>query len=134
MANLNRPVHEVKLPLETVHTTLASALKQFEGCPNDPMTRRAIEHTVESWFQTLGDPVPQYALVEADGQMLVHIGPELPMDAAEYERRTGAPPENDDLDRVNCPTVGVLGHWACGWCVTHAQPEFRCMCRGQKGR
>lgn len=33
----------------------------------------------------------------------------------QFEKATGFPPENDDLERVNCPEAGKLGHWSCGW-------------------
>jgi hypothetical protein len=35
---------------------------------------------------------------------------------AEYfEKRTGYPPIQDDLERSNCPHAGTLGHSQCGW-------------------
>lgn len=51
------------------------------------------------------------------------------MTAEEYEQKTGFPPQNDDLDRVNCKTVGEVGHWQCGWCKTHDLPRFSCPCK-----
>lgn len=55
----------------------------------------------------------------------------LEMTAAEFERRTGAPPMNDDLDRVNCTRVGAVGHYLCGWCFTHDRPRASCGCIGK---
>ena len=51
------------------------------------------------------------------------------MDAQEFEEKTGRAPENDDLERVNCPEAGVDGHWLCGWCENHDKPFFECGCR-----
>lgn len=50
------------------------------------------------------------------------------MDAKEFERLVGHAPENDDLDRVNCPKAGSIGHWHCGWCLVHNKPHFMCGC------
>lgn len=49
------------------------------------------------------------------------------MDAAEFERWTGRPPKDDDLERVNCPLAGQLMHWCCGWCDEHGTPVFSCV-------
>jgi hypothetical protein len=38
----------------------------------------------------------------------------------------GRPPENDDLDRVNCSEAGKLGHRLCGICKRHRLPMFCC--------
>ena len=38
----------------------------------------------------------------------------------------GHPPEQDDLDRANCPYAGSLGHQDCGVCVDHKKPIFCC--------
>jgi hypothetical protein len=37
------------------------------------------------------------------------------MTAEAWERAVGRPPENDDLERANCPDRGKAGHWSCGW-------------------
>lgn len=50
------------------------------------------------------------------------------MDEAEFRRRVGTPPVQDDLDRVNCPKAGEMGHWQCGWCEEHDRPRFMCGC------
>lgn len=50
------------------------------------------------------------------------------MDEAEFRRRVGTPPVQDDLDRVNCPKAGETGHWQCGWCEVHDKPRFMCGC------
>ncbi len=50
------------------------------------------------------------------------------MDAAEFTRRTGQEPKNDDLQRVNCSTPGKVGHFFCGWCPDHNKPRFMCGC------
>ena len=46
--------------------------------------------------------------------------------ADEFEKHTGRIPENDDLDRCNCPDAGKIGHWACGICKEHNTPVFMC--------
>jgi len=44
--------------------------------------------------------------------------------AKAFEKATGRKPEQDDLERVNCPIQGVPGHWHCGWNTTHNRPCF----------
>lgn len=48
------------------------------------------------------------------------------MTADEFAAVTGRPPADDDLERVNCPQAGSLGHVSCGWCARHTQPMFQC--------
>ena len=50
------------------------------------------------------------------------------MDAKEFEKATGRKPEQDDLERVNCPDSGDIGHLSCGWCDLHQGPMFECGC------
>ena len=50
------------------------------------------------------------------------------MTAEDFERATGRPPENDDLERVNCSTAGECGHMLCGWCDTCRLPRTACGC------
>lgn len=50
------------------------------------------------------------------------------MTADEYVAATGYEPEDDDLERVNCPKAGKAGHLQCGWCITHNKPKFICNC------
>jgi hypothetical protein len=45
-----------------------------------------------------------------------------------FLQRVGRRPEQDDLDRTNCPTPGEIGHWYCGWCSVCARPMFECRC------
>jgi hypothetical protein len=40
----------------------------------------------------------------------------------------GHPPEEDDLERCNCPKAGQVMHWQCGWCPEHDKPRFLCGC------
>lgn len=51
-----------------------------------------------------------------------------------YLFRVGHLPQQDDLERVNCPKAGDLGHWYCGWCPTHHKPYFICGCRNHTPR
>jgi hypothetical protein len=46
----------------------------------------------------------------------------------EFTEIVGTPPEQDDLDRVNCKLVGNIGHHDCGWCEKHDKPRFMCGC------
>jgi len=57
----------------------------------------------------------------------------MQMTAKEFKEKTGMEPVNDDLDRVNCPDAGKLGHWQCGWCKEHDKPYFMCGCLNRKG-
>lgn len=41
-----------------------------------------------------------------------------------FKAATGNTPQDDDLDRCNCPLEGRMGHWHCGWNVTHDKPNF----------
>ncbi len=56
------------------------------------------------------------------------------MDEAEYERRFGSKPEQDDLLRVNCDRAGTLGHSLCGVCEEHKKPRFECGCSAKRER
>lgn len=35
--------------------------------------------------------------------------------AEHFEKATGRAPEDDDLNRANCPEAGLVGHMSCGW-------------------
>jgi len=48
----------------------------------------------------------------------------LPITAEEYEIAVGSPPENDDLERVNCSNTTSVGHRSCGWNVRKQLPNF----------
>jgi hypothetical protein len=47
------------------------------------------------------------------------------LDAETYTQRFGVAPERDDLERVNCPVAGMLGHWQCGICSC-GKPRVLC--------
>jgi len=47
------------------------------------------------------------------------------MIAEEFTRVVGRPPEDDDLERANCPYAGAHGHLLCGVCK-HGLPLFMC--------
>lgn len=44
----------------------------------------------------------------------------------QFYEAVGRYPRDDDLDRVNCPKEGELGHQACGWCPECNKPWFLC--------
>ena len=44
--------------------------------------------------------------------------------AERFKEATGRDPENDDLERVNCPVVGGFGHFYCGWNHRLNLPRF----------
>ena len=46
----------------------------------------------------------------------------------EFIREFGLIPEHDDLERVNCPLEGTIGHLHCGVCTIHHKPRFLCGC------
>lgn len=48
------------------------------------------------------------------------------MTREEYFARFGDWPIQDDLERVNCPLAGKVGHWGCGVCEKHDLPMFLC--------
>lgn len=50
------------------------------------------------------------------------------MNEEEFKVKTGRPPKDDDLERVNCPIPGQIGHFSCGWCNKCDQPRFQCGC------
>ena len=50
------------------------------------------------------------------------------MTAKEFEEKLGYPPEDDDLERVNCIHAGEPTHMSCGWCSKHDRPRFICGC------
>lgn len=41
-----------------------------------------------------------------------------------FKAATGIDPEEDDLDRCNCPHAGEEGHWHCGWDAAKNRPQF----------
>lgn len=45
---------------------------------------------------------------------------------AEFERRFGYAPKNDDLERVNCEHAGDAGHYFCGVCIRCDKPRMIC--------
>lgn len=46
----------------------------------------------------------------------------------QFKERFGVVPEKDDLERVNCTTIGTVGHQQCGVCEVHSKPRFMCGC------
>jgi hypothetical protein len=41
-----------------------------------------------------------------------------------FIKATGREPQDDDLDRCNCPHAGEIGHFCCGWDTFLNQPQF----------
>jgi hypothetical protein len=41
---------------------------------------------------------------------------------------TGREPENDDLERANCPLAGESGHYYCGWDRAQNRPAYETGC------
>ena len=50
------------------------------------------------------------------------------MNRDEFVAKLGREPVLDDLDRVNCPHAGKIGHSLCGWCDECNRPKFECLC------
>jgi hypothetical protein len=50
------------------------------------------------------------------------------MNRDEFVAKLGREPILDDLDRVNCPYAGEIGHSQCGWCNECDHPKFECLC------
>lgn len=46
------------------------------------------------------------------------------MNRDEFETITESTPEHDDLERVNCPRAGEIGHRMCGVCSKCGCPLF----------
>lgn len=46
----------------------------------------------------------------------------------QFKLATGRAPEQDDLERSNCPDAGQPRHHQCGWCEEHNKPRFVCGC------
>ena len=42
----------------------------------------------------------------------------------EFWSATGRMPQDDDLERCNCPLAGEIGHWCCGWNTKMNRPQF----------
>lgn len=55
------------------------------------------------------------------------------MDAAEFELVVGHKPEQDDLERANCPDAGKIGHACCGICPHCGVPRFLCIVAAHHG-
>lgn len=43
-----------------------------------------------------------------------------------FKEATGVDPEQDDMDRCNCPHAGTIGHSQCGWNYEKQLPVFMC--------
>ena len=52
--------------------------------------------------------------------------PSRPVTRDDFVKAMGREPENDDLERCNCPQAGQLLHWYCGWSTTSDRPMFLC--------
>ena len=46
---------------------------------------------------------------------------------------TGRAPQDDDLERSNCPWAGHLGHTTCGWNAEQDKPQFEAMAHNLRG-
>lgn len=44
--------------------------------------------------------------------------------AEQFEAAVGHAPDQDDLERCNCPKAGEIGHIHCGWDHKRNLPEF----------
>ena len=55
-----------------------------------------------------------------------------PMTEAEFQKKFGRAPVEDDLHRVNCDQAGTMGHFMCGMCPTHDKARFMCGCMATK--
>ena len=44
--------------------------------------------------------------------------------AEQFEKATGRKPQDDDLERVNCPNAGMPGHLQCGWNHIEDRPVY----------
>lgn len=54
--------------------------------------------------------------------------------AEQFEKATGRPPQDDDLDRCNCPNAGEIGHLLCGWDDHLNLPAFEAVALGKAMR
>ena len=43
---------------------------------------------------------------------------------AKFIAATGRKPEQDDLERCNCPKAGEMSHFYCGWDADFDLPRF----------
>ena len=41
-----------------------------------------------------------------------------------FERSTGHAPQDDDMERANCPHAGEATHTMCGWDYLRDMPKF----------
>lgn len=44
--------------------------------------------------------------------------------AEHFQEATGHAPQQDDLERSNCPDAGKIGHDFCGWSKRQNKPMF----------
>jgi hypothetical protein len=51
-----------------------------------------------------------------------------PASAEEFQEAFGRPPEQDDLERLNCQHIGEPGHTFCGYCQKCGVPRWECGC------
>jgi len=54
--------------------------------------------------------------------------------ASEFLRLFGRRPEQDDLERINCPNAGQTRHWHCGVCPECNKPRWECKHRLDIGK
>jgi hypothetical protein len=127
MARLHRGVKTDSISSDFRPSSLRDVVAQFAGMPNTPNTRDMLQRVVEDWLTRLHDG-REFLVVGEGDSLSVNVMPDLPMSAATFTELTGHEPVRDDLDRVNCPTTGVVGHMMCGWCLVHYGPRFQCGC------
>lgn len=53
------------------------------------------------------------------------------MSPEEFEKTFGFKPENDDIERAECPDAGLLGHFNCGVCPNCGMPRYTPSCTTQ---
>jgi hypothetical protein len=48
----------------------------------------------------------------------------MKIDAKHFKKATGVSPQDDDLERCNCPKAGEMFHTMCGWDRERDLPNF----------
>jgi len=125
-----------------VRAHLEEGLAAFINEPITDATRHRIERMVADNFACLvdtGDLPPDYwryavkalptdIAARTINFYMVRNFAAYPMTDREFEGAFSWGPGLYDLHRVNCTDAGTVGHYQCGWCMTHETARFVCGC------
>lgn len=108
-----------------IRSVLASRLAQMTDAGDVP----------PDFFRHVVRSTPEDTVRGVVSMYMVRNFAAYPMTEPEFRDTFGRDAGQDDLHRVNCTDAGAVGHYQCGWCMTHETARFACGCigGGQRG-